>query len=369
MIERCENNGGIKEGQNYEIWHSPILSGVQFKDLSPENRLLYLASIGHMAPSTHNTQPWAFSLDPSSNSMNLYLDHCRVLPASDVRGRQANLSLGGVLANIKIAANFLGLSCECSIPFLKIEDKTQRYIHAINIKFNEAESSSNEELFRAVFSRRVNRSIYDTTRVIPEGIISRISEAASDGIAIHLIKKGDLRIPRIADVQARADNHVANNPHFARELGDWLQENGTESGLGMPGDTFNMTDEQSVHTKRALLGKEPMLADDIAAFSRGSQRGIETAGLVALLTTTENSPKQWFMGGEVLQKIGLFLTANNISYTVHAGLAEVPIVQQSLSLVFGTIKSPLIFLRAGYPRPDLPVPPHSPRLPLNEVLI
>lgn len=377
--ERIETTD-IKNGPNYDVWRTPKLNHEQFESLSVEEKLLYFVTLAHMAPSTHNTQPWAFSFfekDSKGCPLTLYLDRDRVLPASDIRGRQAVISVGAALSHIEIAASHFGLNATVKdepitpskvLPY-KLSEDVSRYVKLCKIEFGKAEFGKDNGLYNAIFTRRVNRNITDTTKEIPSELQDKIQTLEVSGTHLYILNARDPRIAGIAEFQGQADAYVANSEKFAGELGDWIVENDTQEFLGMPGDTYGMTDAQARHTKYALQGKEILSANDIAAFSRGSTSGIRTASLVSMITVDKDIPEYWLKSGKLLGRIGLTLTKYGMSYAMHAGLAEVSLTRFGLSKAIFSTGTPVILFRAGYPRPDLVIPPHSPRLPVEEVVI
>jgi len=370
----------VKEGLNYDIWRTPKLIQDQFESLSVNEKLLYLITLAHMAPSTHNTQPWAFSFFERKlrgAPLAIYLDRDRVLPASDARGRQAVISVGAALGNIEIAASHFGLNTIIRdesvtssqvLPY-KLTDDKGRYVKLCKIGFDPSGPDTNDGLYDAIFTRRINRNITDTTGKIPYELQMEIQTLENPGTHLYILTAGDPRIAGIAEFQGQADAYVANSKKFAGELGNWLMENDTKDFLGMPGDTFDMTIAQAKHTKYALQGKEILSANDIAAFSRGSTSGIRTASIVGMITVDKDVPEYWLKSGKLLGRIGLTLTRHGMSYAIHAGLAEVSLTRFGLSKAIFTTGTPAILFRAGYPRPDLTIPPHSPRLPIEEIII
>jgi len=59
------------------------------------------------APSTHNTQPWRFVVEP--DAIHLHLDPSRALPVIDPTGREARISCGAALLNLRLALRALDL--------------------------------------------------------------------------------------------------------------------------------------------------------------------------------------------------------------------------------------------------------------------
>src|SRR6478609_2078153 len=59
------------------------------------------------APSLHNTQPWAFTVQP--RRILVHADPARQLPESDPTGRSLLISCGAALFNLRVAAAHLGM--------------------------------------------------------------------------------------------------------------------------------------------------------------------------------------------------------------------------------------------------------------------
>ena len=102
---------------NYLGWKAEKLSPADFWALaSNKERYKYLASLSHLAANSHNSQPWAFHYNSQNNSLEFLIQTSRVLPQSDVMGRQAVISLGCALANFEVAAEYFGCKVQKARP-------------------------------------------------------------------------------------------------------------------------------------------------------------------------------------------------------------------------------------------------------------
>lgn len=370
-------NVDIKNGVNYALWKTSRLSSSNFEMLSIEEKMKYLSTLGSFAPSSHNTQPWHFILKPEARKVQICLDKERVLPASDVVGRQACISLGCSLAFMEISAQYLGFKPEIQLE--KIEPKSvkpglkpSQFIHCANLTIpdTQGESRVEESLYEAIFNRRMNRGRYNPSIQIEDILLNKIIHSTADNqVTMHLItrqsRRDRMRLAAFAELQGQADSFVVNNSKFTRELGDWFLPNNSDSYFGMPGDTFGVQDEQSEKFHKGLKGETEISVDEKAGLAKTGKDGIESAFMVGMITVKKDVPENWIKSGIALGKTALLLESNGFAMAVHAGLAEVSIIGRSLGLALGSNDKPVILFRAGSP---LEVKPHSPRLPLEKII-
>jgi len=389
-------NPDIKPGPNYEIWNTPQLLPQEFKSLQPEDRLIYLATLGHLAMSTHNTQPWAFEVDKENNQIDIFLDKGelinreedlvtdkrRVLPLSDEIGRQSSISIGCAVANMIVGAEYYNLNLETTIlevdgslvkPIVEFDQKEERYVKMASIKMQKANGSHNIDrtTFESMFTRRVNRSIYKEGYQVDSIFVDKCKKIASENtVSLTLLSNQKTfdrkRINFIGDKQQGADSYVVNNPKFRDELAKWFKTNNTDSFLGMPGDTFCLDDKKTKDVYNGLLGNSKLKAEDLAGFIQMGKKGIESSSLVGIITTERDCPENWVRAGITLQKIANLTEANNLGFAVHAALAEVNWVSKLIIKPLLLEKHrPVILFRIGEP---FNREVHSPRLPFNNIL-
>lgn len=366
----------IKIGENYSAWSVEKLNAAQFWNLnSDKDRYKYLASLAHLAANSHNTQPWLFEYCSENNSTKIYMVAARVLPASDVKGRQAVISLGCALANFEVAA--LALDCKIDKKILLtdtnfLNELTESVLVAeIVIAKNHIENilTDNIKMYNSIFTRRVDRGEYDHDRKIDSNLIHKIESLGNDlNVKTILISDWGRKVA-LAELQAQADSFVVNNKEFANELvNDWMLENNSDQGLGMPGDTFRLNEAQTSRIKfrfRDGLGFE---SDDATAIAQLGKKGILSCQCVGLLTIEKDEPFQWLMAGITLEKGALLFESEGVAWAVHAGLAEVSQVNMlMLRPIAMTTKRPVVLFRAGYLKTNESRAPHSPRLDFKKV--
>jgi nitroreductase len=88
--------------QNFAAWDVKIDDFFKLKNQG--EKLRFLLNFAVLAPLSHNSQPWSFRVD--GNTIKIYTDMVRSLPASDSNNRQLLISLGCALENILTAADY-----------------------------------------------------------------------------------------------------------------------------------------------------------------------------------------------------------------------------------------------------------------------
>ena len=363
--------------ENFQSWNQSPLSVEQFWQLPDnESRFKHLALVSTLAANSHNTQPWLYEYQSLQNSLIIKIDNTKVLPISDVKGRQAVISIGCAVANFEIAAR--ALQCVLEKNILMVDEQVvSSQLQAIKVvEFKKMQRSpvvsvteEQTKLYRACFSRRVDRGEYDHDRKIAGEILKQIQNLGQDyGVSTILISDWGRKVA-LAELQSQADSFVINNKQFAEEfVNDWMIENDSQSYYGMPGDTFRLNDQQTNKIKKRFQDKLGFESDDAVAISQLGKKGILSCQCVGMLTVEKDTPLQWLNAGYVLQLGALIFEANSMAWAVHAGLAEVSQVNMlMLRPIAMTAKRPVILFRAGYLKSSEKRSPHSPRVPIDNL--
>ncbi|MDP3735082.1 MAG: hypothetical protein Q8R39_01490 [bacterium] len=374
----------MRERVQEKVVCETMLSYEAFGALTPERRLRYLACCASRAPSTHNTQPWAFVLRTRERNpaLQFFLDRRFVLPASDPTGRQSVISIGAAVENALIAASYYGLTRAARLRNAALSEvkpalarSEQRYVPLAEILFDEPahaglrDARGAHALMRALFTRKMTRAEFLPEKHMPHALMKKILAMHESGVKIHLITDG-VRRRAIAEFQAQADNFVLNSPRFSRELGHWLLHNDTDAGRGMPGIGFGLSDTQAIRIHDGLVGEGALRPDDMLRFALGGKAGIESSPLIGILTIKKNDVAHWLAAGRMLERILLELTSADIAVAVHAALVEVALVNKMFALTLGTLRPIAALFRAGYLRnPAHALRPRAPRVPLEELVL
>lgn len=301
-----------------------------------------------LAPSSHNTQPWRFTV--RSGALELHLDRSRVLPVADPGCRELIISCGAALQNIRIALHRWGHRAEVEIlPFASNPDVLAR----IRPGPTRATTRLDELLFAAIPERHTNRSAY--LNVAPgrrfAGILGLATEL--EGAWLRCTTDASLR-SAVADLVAAGDRAQGADHAFRRELAAWMRPNDDGSRDGMPGYAFGLSRNTS-RVAPVLLRWLPWGRTQAA---RDRALALE-APVLAVLGTNGDMPRDWMAAGQALQLSLLLATAQGLSASFLNQPVQVPALRARLRALLGSTGHPQLVLRMGYAAQARPTPRRS----------
>ncbi len=364
----------------FAAWNFPILTPNDFWSLGSTNevsqaQLHYLCQFGLLGPTTHNTVPQRFRLLPGG-ILEVWLDRTFVLPASDVDGRQATISVGCVIAFIEIASQCYGLSFHTefdSVPVTQTktwEHQGPRYVRLARIHMQHgAQESLCFSWLHAIQKRRMVRAEYDRS-AIPEGLAERMhSQIAKYPVHLHFLQDSASRF-FMGKFQEIAYGTVMNRQAFARELGAWLLPDDSPSPVGMRGREFGLSEETTRRVHKGLLGEGPLLPNEVAAFAKTAGLGMRSASAVAVLTSPSDDTKHRLSAGQAYAELALLLQREGLSNGMEAGITEVTSASLALRSRLMTSQRPMVVFRLGRPlHSEDKLRPHSARPVLDRAFL
>jgi len=347
---------------NYSAWDVTPLEGpiCMVNTVS----LYHLASWGILAASTHNAQPWRFQLDPRKNAIYVSVDDAYVLPESDPSGRQSFVSVGCALENILLAAESYDVSA-------RVEYCQKLALHpvpAAEIQLTARSNASSKvgDLLEAMKKRTMNRSPYQQGKAVTSVLLDGIRKRASVlGVGVDLVSNDAERLA-IALLQEKGDSAAIGNLAFRNELADYLLPNTWEGGRGMVGKNFGMTDEQAVGINELMRSSGDLPQEVMQGFSSAGKQAFIESPVILVISVKEETAANWIKAGQLLQYTAVHAAQLGVSIAVHAALTEMGTLPKALANVLGRKESPVVVARLGYAIGD--PPPHSPRIPLQEIL-
>lgn len=365
----------VPPGPAFDAWRLAALSPSAFAALRPAAQVAYLAALGLLAPTTHNTVPQRFLA--SKGQLHLGLDRSRVLPASDPTGRQATISAGCALENVVAGARSLGVgaSVEVESPLNVGPNKAAGSpVGLARIRFHPgsgASAGSTPGTIEAMLTRKMVRAEFDGRVPLAEELVETLREvvaAIDSGLALHVITDAPTRFA-LSKFQEMADATVINAAPFALELAQWIVANDSGRTVGMRGREFGLDDTATVHFQRGLSGGERLLADEAAGFAKIGGAGIRSAPAVFVITAERDDIPNWLSAGRAFQAVALSLLLAGFAVSMHAGITEVDAPNFAVRARLRTRFRPVVMFRAGRPLKNADGQrAHASRPPLREIL-
>jgi len=295
-------------------------------------RALYAAT---RAPSVHNTQPWRFTVAPAL--VEVHLDRERLLPVADPDGREARMSCGAAVFNLRAALHAVGWGAVVEL----VPDRERPDLLAV-VRFTGRYSPTSEQLALAsAIDRRSTSRRPFTDQSIPPSDQLALSRAAEGEQAHLVLLETPDALDTLATLSRRADHTQEEDPEFQRELLKWT-EYGDDREDGVP---RNAGGPRPIGGAQLALRRFPADA---------SERTFEQDALVAILATHGDSPLEHVRAGMALQAVLLTATVAGLSTSFLSQPVEVPQTRTALRSLLPEPGHPQTVLCIGYGHPAAP---------------
>lgn len=305
-----------------------------------------------LAPSGHNTQPWLFAIQ--GDTIRIFPDYARRLPAVDPQDRELWISLGCALENLVIAANAAGYEAHVTYPTPNVDH--------ITLRLSKSSALISASLLEAIPHRQNNRSLYDGRPVPPAE--TKKMEAVQSGAGVSTLIFTDTRHKEaIIEYIKAGDRHQFGDPAFVAELVSWIRFNKPEALHSLDGLYTRCTGSPDV--PRWLGRRFLTVASAGSQADTSAKKARSSVGLIVIASASDDK-RHWVETGRLYERLALTLTASGIQTAFLNQPAEVPGLRSQFQgyLGLGTAQ-PQLLLRFGY-ADSLP---HSLRRPLEEVLV
>ncbi|APE34849.1 NAD(P)H nitroreductase [Nocardia mangyaensis] len=315
--------------------------------LPDDNTVRAALVLAGRAPSVHNVQPWRWRV--GDQSIHLYLDRRRALPATDPDERDLVISCGAALHHLSVALTAMGWAAVIH----RIPDPAEPDHLAALTLIRHRPTALDVELSKAITVRRTDRRHY-TSWPVPAGYLGLFTERA---VALGAIVRriDDRERVRAAAQQARRIHAADESYRF--ELAMWSGRHGSPDGVPArnappvgPGDDF---------PPRAFAAAEfvdPASEPDHAE--------------LLVVGTGADDLRSRLRAGEAISNV--LLTATGIGLATCLLTEPLEVVEQRArlrdELLSGTAY-PQAFLRVGWAPTSADFPAETPRRPVEELLL
>lgn len=302
-----------------------------------------------LAPSVHNTQPWAFHVTP--DVVELHVDPQRRLPVADPDDQELRLACGAALFNLRLALLARGVRPAVALypdparPLLVAEVRRAGIGHA---------TPELTRLLEAVPRRHTNRRPFTGA---PVGAAERYAlrrAAAEEGALLHVVPPAQRA--ELGRLSIAAHRRQLADPAFREELLRWIGA-GPERDDGVPA---------RVAPPRPAPHDRWVVRDFTAGAGRERAPGKdEDEPLLAVLIPHVTGPAAEIRAGEALQRVLLTATAEGLAVSFLSQLVEVPDAREALRTLVGAVRAPLAVLRIGHGQPT----GRTPRRTMDELML
>lgn len=295
-----------------------------------------------LAPSVHNTQPWAFVLH--DEELDLRADRRRQVPAIDPHGRALAQSVGAALFNARVALAAAGWGAEVSrLPRADDPD-----LLAVVRPLRTQPDGELAALARVIRRRRTNRRRF-APEPVPDDVLQRLSAvAAAEETELVPVLRGDHR-DVVARLTQEADRVQNAEPAYRAELLRWTTRAKAE-GDGVPASAVPHVDGRQ-HDAVPLRD-----FDTEGAGALPAETGSGTDQTLVVLATADDDPMAWLRSGEALERVLLELTRSDWVASPLTQALEVPLTRARLRSALTGEAHPQMLLRIGRAAPTTATP-------------
>lgn len=325
------------------------------RDAGMSERLHFCLRYAVLAPSSHNSQPWRFTVD--DGGIVLLADRTRSLAVVDPYDRELVMSCGAALFNLRAALAHFGIPHAIEVFPVKADpDVVARIAPDARGHLDPALA----RLLAAIPMRATNRAAFSPIE-LPQKVVDLLCEAAeAEGVALRAVVALEAR-KRVAGLIARADVAQFEDARFRRELASWIHS--TRERDGMP--AFALGVPRLMDIEHRIVGMA------IRTFDLGDGVAAANADLAAhsplllCFSTPQDDAPSWLFAGQALERVLLSARLEGYEASYLNQPVEVPELRAELRDLLATERHPQLLIRVGRGA----AAPHSRRRPLADVLV
>jgi len=313
-------------------WHIDESEFYELESFVDEMRFLLMYAV--LAPSGHNTQPWAFQV--TKNGVEVFADYTRRLPVVDPDDRELLISVGAAITNFRVAAAHFGFDTTVVYGH-RPEERVP--VALIAVTETCAPDKGLSALFRAIPKRHTNRAPFDGQPIDPcaLSLVCDVIDAFPE--TFRLIQSHDRN--RVADMVDQAARVQMSRPAFRAEIADWIR----------PDD-----DDHTDGLRAGNLGIPPVLAGGATWFLRQFDAGpwqaprdrrLAESASALLLVAAENDRSSLVQAGEALELLLLTIADAGLQYSFLNQPVEVDAMRERIRLLAGASRPAQLLIRIG----------------------
>jgi hypothetical protein len=312
-------------------------------DDPPTKRFEFLLQYAVLAPSSHNSQPWRFSVD--DGGVDVFVDTERWLRVADAEKRELYLSVGCALENLLVAAERFGFVHE--VEYFPTDDEA--YVARVVLSPGGSPSAHRGGLFDALTERSTNHRPYWGS--ISRRTLSDLEATVVDPDIWLRFVDDDGTKSTLGELVTRADRRQFENPDYRRELGEWL-------GNGALEPSWLKAKVSQLAVTHLDLGDSQAARDSVL---------VESAPVVVVLGSDGDSLGARVRVGQTFERLALAATLAGLCVHPMSQVLELPDLRAEVSDLLGVGGDGVVqhLFRLGRADPERG---RSPRRPLSAVV-
>jgi hypothetical protein len=302
-----------------------------------EDKLRFILQYAMLAPSRNNTKPWLFEV--SGNQIRIFADLSKRLDQADPYYRELYLSLGCVIANLEIAAEYYELKYSTCIF---TGEPINNIVAIVNIlPETNTHNIYPSNLFENISKRYIDRNPY-LNKPISQQDIKEIYASIRwiEGVSLHIVDREEI-INYLAELTYQAEQEQFENTAYRDEQIKWLTTDHNHDGL--PISFFHLSPINSLifpFYKNFNFGEDKIDYD---------LELIKASPYVGILTSDGNEKSDWITTGVAFQILALNITRLGLAYQPMTAITEEHSAKTKLQEMLRSTKTPQMFFRFGYP--------------------
>jgi nitroreductase len=325
-------------------------------DAVPENELRAAVEAATLAPSLHNSQPWAFAIDP--HGVDVYADRSRNPDVVDPTGREMHIGCGAATLFARLALRSLGWEVQTQ---LLPESANKDHLARLTVTGRSEPTDDERALVDALPIRYTDRGRYEERPVGVDVIEELRAAAEAEGAWLRPLDRPD-DLPIVATIVAHADEMEREDPAYVSELEQWSRFDETSSD-GVPRSAVDPTPVTARGSSYRLRDFD-VDSSVSGGYVADDEPPVAEHPLVVVLGTPQDDERSWVEAGMALGHLLLQATARGLSAAPLTQAMEVPTARVQLAHGIGAIGHPQMLLRIGYGTGH----PTTHRRPVDEVL-
>ncbi len=316
------------------------------------DKIKFVLGYAILAPSTHNSQPWLFKIE--GGLVKIYYDPNLKLLEADPKGRDLYISMGCMMENLAIVANYFGIF------------KDLRHVLKDNliaeIYFQDGDRSNKDlEYLVDIIPRRVNARGFFESITLPENILAEMVSLKKEGRINNYFITDKEKIKRLSEITAQGLRFAHGRSSFRREMSGWMHNSLSSKKTGLLGYSLRMPLLLSflMPTLVRFFDMSPLLA-------KLNYKSMLSAPFICILSSEESNPSIWLEVGRLAERYMLHLNSQGIGTSIFVASIEMGDLYKKVQEVIGDNLIPQFLFCAGYMKD---VQKHSPRHDINQKIL